>query len=157
MLKLKTHSGLSIRYNLISTCAGECDWPFHWQHKLCATFSAKVNINYCLPIKVYYRVILFLLCSWIYIYFLVGAQLPLKLLVWFHTIMICNPQLVHAPIIDDEWRVSERDQPWVTVDSLSCTFSPGTYLSYTNKSDRHAITEILLKMSLNIINQTHIY
>jgi hypothetical protein len=24
-----------------------------WQHKLCATFSANVNINYCLPIKVY--------------------------------------------------------------------------------------------------------
>jgi hypothetical protein len=27
---------------------------FHWQHKLCATFSANVNINYRLPIKVYY-------------------------------------------------------------------------------------------------------
>jgi hypothetical protein len=26
-------------YNLIRTCAGECDWLFHWQHKLCATFS----------------------------------------------------------------------------------------------------------------------
>ena len=26
-----------------------------WQHKLCATLSANVNINYCLPIKVYYR------------------------------------------------------------------------------------------------------
>jgi hypothetical protein len=25
-----------------------------WQHKLCATFSANVNINYRLPIKVYY-------------------------------------------------------------------------------------------------------
>jgi hypothetical protein len=43
------------RYNLISTCAGECDWLLHWQHKLCATFSASVNINYRLPIKVYYR------------------------------------------------------------------------------------------------------
>ena len=29
-----------------------------WQHKLCATLSANVNINYCLPIKVYYRVLL---------------------------------------------------------------------------------------------------
>jgi hypothetical protein len=47
---------LSIRYNLISTCASECDWLFHWQHKLCATFSANVNINYRLPIKVYYRI-----------------------------------------------------------------------------------------------------
>ena len=27
-----------------------------WQHKLCATFSASVNINYGLPIKVYYRI-----------------------------------------------------------------------------------------------------
>jgi len=27
-----------------------------WQHKLCATFSANVNINYRLPIKVYYRI-----------------------------------------------------------------------------------------------------
>ena len=26
-----------------------------WQHKSCATLSAKVDINYCLPIKVYYR------------------------------------------------------------------------------------------------------
>ena len=39
-------------YNLIRTCAGECDWLFHWLHKLCATFSANVNINYRLPIKV---------------------------------------------------------------------------------------------------------
>jgi hypothetical protein len=27
-----------------------------WQHKLCATFSANVKINYRLPIKVYYRI-----------------------------------------------------------------------------------------------------
>ena len=27
-----------------------------WQHKLCATFSADVNINCRLPIKVYYRI-----------------------------------------------------------------------------------------------------
>ena len=26
-----------------------------WQHKLCATLSANVNINYRLPIKAYYR------------------------------------------------------------------------------------------------------
>jgi hypothetical protein len=43
-------------YNLISTCAGECDWLFHRQHKLCATFSANVNINYRLPIKAHYRI-----------------------------------------------------------------------------------------------------
>ena len=27
-----------------------------WQHKLCATLSANVNINYRLPIKVYHRI-----------------------------------------------------------------------------------------------------
>ena len=27
-----------------------------WQHKLCTTWSANVNINYRLPIKVYYRI-----------------------------------------------------------------------------------------------------
>jgi hypothetical protein len=27
-----------------------------WKHKLCATFSENVNINYRLPIKVYYRI-----------------------------------------------------------------------------------------------------
>jgi hypothetical protein len=27
-----------------------------WQHKLCATLSANVNIYYCLPIKVYYSI-----------------------------------------------------------------------------------------------------
>jgi hypothetical protein len=27
-----------------------------WEHKLCATLSANVNINYRLPIKVYYRI-----------------------------------------------------------------------------------------------------
>ena len=43
-------------YNLIRTCAGECDCLFHWQYILCATFSASVNINYRLPIKVYYRI-----------------------------------------------------------------------------------------------------
>jgi hypothetical protein len=47
---------ICFRHNLISTCTGECDWLFHWQYKLCATFSANVNINYRLPIKVYYRI-----------------------------------------------------------------------------------------------------
>jgi hypothetical protein len=30
-----------------------------WQHKLCVTLSAIVNINYRLPIKVYYRICTF--------------------------------------------------------------------------------------------------
>ena len=35
-------------------------------------------------------------------------------------------------------------------------FSPGTPVSSTNKTDRHNITEILLKVALNTINQTKI-
>ena len=36
-------------------------------------------------------------------------------------------------------------------------FSPSTPISSTNKTDSHDITEILLKVSLSIINQTLIY
>ena len=43
-------------YNLIRTCTRECDRLFHWQHKLCVTFPANVDINYRFPIKVYYRI-----------------------------------------------------------------------------------------------------
>ena len=32
-------------------------------------------------------------------------------------------------------------------------FSPGTPVTSTNKTDRHDITEILLKVALNTINQ----
>jgi hypothetical protein len=31
-------------------------------------------------------------------------------------------------------------------------FSPGTPVSFTNKTDRHDITEIVLKVALNTIN-----
>ena len=34
-------------------------------------------------------------------------------------------------------------------------FSPGTPVSPTNKTDRHDIAEILLKVTLNIIKQTN--
>jgi hypothetical protein len=36
-------------------------------------------------------------------------------------------------------------------------FSPGTPVSFTNKSDRHDIAEILLKVALNTITLTHNY
>jgi hypothetical protein len=34
-----------------------------------------------------------------------------------------------------------------------CCFSPGTSVSSTSKIDRHDITEIVLKVALNTINQ----
>jgi len=36
-------------------------------------------------------------------------------------------------------------------------FSPGTPLSFTNKTYRHDITEILWKVALSTINQTYFY
>jgi hypothetical protein len=35
------------------------------------------------------------------------------------------------------------------------SFFPGTPVSSTNKTDRHVITEILLKVTLNTIKQTN--
>jgi hypothetical protein len=50
----------------LAHATGACDWLSHrkctcwWirirQHKLCATLSTNVNINYRLPIKVYYSI-----------------------------------------------------------------------------------------------------
>jgi hypothetical protein len=50
-----------------------------WQHKLCATFSANVNINYRLPIKVYYRI-----CTLRHIRIETshGSQNVLRVLIW---------------------------------------------------------------------------
>ena len=36
-------------------------------------------------------------------------------------------------------------------------FSPGTIVSSTNKTDRHDISEILLKVALNTINEITYY
>jgi hypothetical protein len=36
-------------------------------------------------------------------------------------------------------------------------FSPGPPVSSINKTDRHHITEILLKVALNTINQTKLF
>ena len=66
----KQTSDLSIGYNLISSHAlvhvtdflvvnvhvDELSSAQIWQHKMCATLSANVNINYHLPIKIYYRI-----------------------------------------------------------------------------------------------------
>jgi len=36
-------------------------------------------------------------------------------------------------------------------------FSPGTPISFSNKTDRHELAEILLKVALNTIKQTKIW
>ena len=56
-----------------------------------------------------------------------------------------NP-LLHVTIITIS---SEKN-----VIKLKRSFSPGTLVSSTNKTDHHDITEILLNVALNTINQT---
>ena len=43
-------------FSVINVHVDELSSARIWQHKLCATFSANVNINYRLPIKIYYRI-----------------------------------------------------------------------------------------------------
>ena len=57
------------QYNWLSRHKCICDWLSrrkstgwwiivcsNWQHKLCATLSANINIDYRLPIKIYYHI-----------------------------------------------------------------------------------------------------
>ena len=41
-------------FPVVNVHVDELSYARIWQHKLCATLSASVNINYHLPIKVYY-------------------------------------------------------------------------------------------------------
>ena len=43
-------------FPVVNVHVDELSSPRIWQHKLCATLSANANINYRLPIKVYYRI-----------------------------------------------------------------------------------------------------
>jgi hypothetical protein len=57
MLKLKTHVPVHVTdFPVVNEHVDELSSARIWQNKLCATLSANVNINYRLPIKVYYRI-----------------------------------------------------------------------------------------------------
>ena len=43
-------------FSFVKVLSDELSSTRFWQHTLCATLSASVNINYRLPIKVYYRI-----------------------------------------------------------------------------------------------------
>ena len=43
-------------FPVVNVHVDELSSAWIWQHKLCATLSVNVNINYRLPIKVYYRI-----------------------------------------------------------------------------------------------------
>jgi hypothetical protein len=76
---------------------------------------------------------------WINYYLCNQCLSPLKL--WVRTLLMAR--LIVTTLCDKvcQWLATGR---WL---------SPGTQLSSTNKIDRHGITEILLKVELNNINQ----
>ena len=74
------------------------------------------------------------------------------------TVFVCSIVLLYLWV-----RISPRARcttlcnkvcQWLTADRW---FSPGAPVSFTNKTDLHDITEILLKVALNTINQPTIY
>ena len=58
IISLVHASGHVTDFPIVNVHVDELSSARIWQHKLCATFSANVNINYRLPIKVYYRIVL---------------------------------------------------------------------------------------------------
>ena len=78
--------------------------------------------------------------SWIYNNLSNQCLSPLKL--WFRTPFIARC-IRYNIMLYSLWVTGDRGR-W---------FSPCTPVSYTNKTDRHDITEILLKVALNTINQ----
>ena len=79
--------------------------------------------------------------SWIYNYMCNQCLSPLKLWVWI--------TLIWQGVLDTT--LCDKVCQWLAAGQW---FSPGTPDSSTNKSDRHDIAEILLKVTLNTINQT---
>ena len=97
------------------------------------------NLCLILPVvnKVKGAVIVVIVCSWIYNYLCNQCLWPLTLWVWI-SLRRC---VLDTTLCDKvcQWLAAGR---W---------FSPGTPISSTNKSDRHDITDILLKVALNTI------
>jgi hypothetical protein len=57
-------------------------------------------------------------------------------------------------IVIDDTTLCDKDCQWLA----TCQwFSPGTSVSYTNKTDRHDIAEILLKVTLNTTSDLSIF
>ena len=51
------HASVNVTdFSVVNVHVDELSSARIWQYKLCATFSANVNKNYHLPIKVYYRI-----------------------------------------------------------------------------------------------------
>ena len=89
-----------------------------------------------------------------------GSLWPWSYGTWISDNYLCNQCL--SPMM--MWvRISIRTKCTTLFDKVcqwlatSRWFSPGTPVSSTNKTDHHDITEILLKVMLDIIKQTYIW
>ena len=71
--------------------------------------------------------------------------------------MSCNVLVLFATASDKEILTWRGVLHTTLCDKVCRWFSPGTPVSYTNKTDRHGITVILLKVALNTINQTNMF
>ena len=76
--------------------------------------------------------------NWIYNYLCIRCLSPLMLWVWLPLGTRCTT-------------LCDKDNQWLVADRW---FSPGPPVSSTNKTDRHDIAEILLKVALNTIKPT---
>ena len=85
----------------------------------------------------------FLYGSWIYNYLWLCNQCPSPLKLWVR--ILFRQGVLDTTVCDQVCQRLATDR-W---------FSPGTPVSTTNNTDRHNITEILLKVALNTITITH--
>ena len=82
----------------------------------------------------------------------VDLQLPMQ------SVPITTKVVSSSPVHDEVYSIQHYVIKFIS--DLIVTgrwFSPDTPVSATNKTDCHNITEILLKVALNTINQTIIY
>ena len=57
IISLIAHAPVHVTdFPVVNVHVDELSSARNWQHKLCVTFFESVNINYRLPIKVYYRI-----------------------------------------------------------------------------------------------------
>ena len=89
--------------------------------------------------------------SWPWLY--VFLQLPLQS-VHMITTKVVSSNDVHGEVVFDITTLCDKVCQWLVTDQW---FYLGTMVSSINKTDRHDITEILLKVALNPINQTRIF
>ena len=82
--------------------------------------------------------------SWLWSYLLLDLQLPVQL-VFITTKVSSNP--AHGEVYSIQHYVIH----FVIDYAAGRWFSPGTLVSSTNKTERHDMAEILLKMALNPI------